>query len=76
MSLLNFSEKTFLVFGVANRKSIAWFVGKTLEQSGAKTSSAVDVPSVAEPISTVEASSWKGISFSLEISGFVLSTIC
>lgn len=35
MSLLNFSGKTFLVFGVANRKSIAWFVGKTLEQAGA-----------------------------------------
>ena len=35
MSLLNFSGKTFLIFGVANRKSIAWFVGKTLEQAGA-----------------------------------------
>ena len=35
MSLLNFSGKTFLIFGVANRKSIAWFVGKTLEESGA-----------------------------------------
>lgn len=35
MSLLNFAEKTFLLFGVANRKSIAWFVGQTLEQAGA-----------------------------------------
>lgn len=36
MSLLNFTGKTFLIFGVANRKSIAWFVGKTLEQAGAR----------------------------------------
>lgn len=28
--------KTILVFGVANRKSVAWFVAKTLEEQGAR----------------------------------------
>lgn len=32
---LGLSGKTFLVFGVANRKSVAWFVAKTLEEQGA-----------------------------------------
>ena len=33
---LQFAGKTFLVFGVANRKSVAWFVARTLEEQGAK----------------------------------------
>jgi enoyl-[acyl-carrier protein] reductase I len=33
---LQLSGKTFLVFGVANRKSVAWFVAKTLEEQGAR----------------------------------------
>src|SRR5207253_11424597 len=32
---LQLSGKTFLVFGVANKKSVAWFVAKTLEEEGA-----------------------------------------
>jgi len=36
MSFLNLEGKTFLNFGVANRKSIAWHVGKSLEEEGAK----------------------------------------
>ena len=36
MSLLDLDKKIFLVFGLANKKSIAWFVGKALEASGAK----------------------------------------
>ena len=32
---LQLTGKTFLVFGVANRKSVAWFVAKTLEEQGA-----------------------------------------
>ena len=32
---LQLAGKTFLVFGVANRKSVAWFVAKTLEDQGA-----------------------------------------
>ncbi len=33
---LQVSGKTFLVFGVANRKSVAWFVAKSLEEQGAR----------------------------------------
>jgi enoyl-[acyl-carrier protein] reductase I len=33
---LRVSGKTFLVFGVANRKSVAWSVAKTLEEQGAR----------------------------------------
>ena len=36
MSFLNFEGKTFLIFGLANRKSIAWFTGKLLEAQGAQ----------------------------------------
>jgi enoyl-[acyl-carrier protein] reductase I len=36
MSFLALSGKTFLVFGVANRKSVAWAVGRTLETEGAR----------------------------------------
>lgn len=32
---LELSGKTFLVFGVANRKSVAWLVARTLEEQGA-----------------------------------------
>ena len=32
---LEISGKTFLVFGVANRKSVAWFIARTLEEQGA-----------------------------------------
>jgi len=33
---LGLSGKSILVFGVANKKSVAWHVGKTLEEAGAK----------------------------------------
>lgn len=33
---LQLSGKTILVFGVANKKSVAWLVAKTLEEQGAK----------------------------------------
>jgi len=36
MSFLEVTGKTFLVFGVANRKSVAWAVGRTLEAEGAR----------------------------------------
>ena len=35
MSFLGIENRTFLVTGLANRKSVAWFVGKTLETQGA-----------------------------------------
>ncbi len=33
---LQLAGKTFLVFGVANKKSVAWFVAKSLEEQGAR----------------------------------------
>src|SRR5690349_5187999 len=33
---LDVAGKSFLIFGVANRKSVAWHVGKTLQQAGAE----------------------------------------
>jgi enoyl-[acyl-carrier protein] reductase I len=33
---LNLSGKTFLVFGVANRKSVAWHIARSLEEQGAR----------------------------------------
>ena len=33
---LQFSGKTVLIFGVANRKSVAWFIARTLEEQGAR----------------------------------------
>jgi enoyl-[acyl-carrier protein] reductase I len=33
---LNLTGKTFVVFGVANRKSVAWLVAQSLEEQGAK----------------------------------------
>lgn len=33
---LQLAGKTFLVFGVANRRSVAWFVARSLEEQGAK----------------------------------------
>ncbi len=35
MSFLNLAGKTFLVLGVANRKSVAWHVAQRLEEQGA-----------------------------------------
>ena len=36
MSFLGLEGNTFLVFGVANRRSVAWAVGKSLEEEGAR----------------------------------------
>ena len=36
MDFLQFKGKTILIFGVANKKSVAYFVSKTLLQFGAK----------------------------------------
>jgi enoyl-[acyl-carrier protein] reductase I len=35
MSFLGLEGKTFLVFGVANKRSVAWAVGRSLEEEGA-----------------------------------------
>jgi len=36
MSFLALHDKTFAVFGLSNRKSVAWAIGKVLEEAGAK----------------------------------------
>ncbi len=36
MDFLQVTGKRFVVFGVANRKSVAWHIGQTLEESGAQ----------------------------------------
>lgn len=36
MSFLKIEDKVFVVFGVANKKSVAWAISKTLEEEGAK----------------------------------------
>lgn len=36
MSFLNLEGKKFLIFGVANKRSVAWHIGKTLEEEGAQ----------------------------------------
>ena len=36
MDFLQLGGKTILVFGVANRKSVAWHIGQLLDQAGAK----------------------------------------
>ena len=36
MSFLNLAGKRFLVMGVANRKSVAWLIARTLEEAGAE----------------------------------------
>ena len=35
MSFLGITGKSFLIFGLANRKSVAWAIGKKLEENGA-----------------------------------------
>ncbi|MDE1045696.1 MAG: SDR family oxidoreductase [Nitrospinaceae bacterium] len=35
MNFLNFENKNILVTGVANKKSVAWYIAKTLEEEGA-----------------------------------------
>jgi len=45
MSFLGLTGKTFLVLGVANKKSVAWHVAQTLEAEGAKVVYSVRSPS-------------------------------
>ena len=36
MSFLDLSNKRFLIMGLANRKSVAWAIAKSLEKEGAE----------------------------------------
>ncbi len=50
MDFLQLAGKTILVFGVANKKSVAWFVGKTLEEAGAQVVYVVRSPERRESV--------------------------
>ena len=36
MSFLQLDDKTIVIFGVANKKSVAYHIGKTITEAGAK----------------------------------------
>jgi len=50
MDDLALSGKSFLVFGVANKKSVAWHVGKSLTECGAKVTYVVRSPERKESV--------------------------
>jgi enoyl-[acyl-carrier protein] reductase I len=50
---LQIADKSFLVFGVANRKSVAYHVGKTLEQAGARVTYVVRSETRQQQLSTL-----------------------
>lgn len=50
MDFLQLSGKTIVVFGVANKKSVAWHIGKTIEEAGAKVVYVVRSQSRAESL--------------------------
>ncbi len=36
MDFLQLENKSILIFGVANRKSVAWHIGRVLDEAGAR----------------------------------------
>ena len=50
MDFLDVQGKNFVVFGVANKKSVAWHIGKTLEESGAQVVYVVRSPQRRESL--------------------------
>ena len=38
MDFLELADKSILIFGVANRKSVAWHIGRVLAEAGASAS--------------------------------------
>jgi enoyl-[acyl-carrier protein] reductase I len=57
MDYLALSGKSFLVFGVANKKSVAWHVGKSLAECGAKVTYVVRSPERKESVTKLLAGS-------------------
>jgi enoyl-[acyl-carrier protein] reductase I len=57
MDPLGLVGKSFLVFGVANKKSVAWHVGKTLAECGAKVTYVVRSPERKESVAKLLAGS-------------------
>ena len=50
---LQLAGKTFLVFGVANRKSVAWHVAQSLEEQGARVIYSVRSDTRRQSLATV-----------------------
>ena len=57
MDYLALTGKSFLVFGVANKKSVAWHVGKSLSECGAKVTYVVRSPERKESVAKLLAGS-------------------
>lgn len=53
MSFLDIADKTFLVFGVANKKSVAFSVGEVLSESGASVVYSVQSAEAKESVSKI-----------------------
>jgi enoyl-[acyl-carrier protein] reductase I len=53
MDFLQVADKTFVVFGVANRKSVAYFIGQTLEEQGARVIYVVRSPQRRESLAKI-----------------------
>jgi len=51
VSFLDLNNKTILVFGVANKRSVAWHVGRILEEQGVRVIYSVRSPERAESVS-------------------------
>jgi len=51
MDFLQLSDKSILIFGVANRKSVAWHIGRVLSEAGAKCVYVVRDDSVRQTVS-------------------------
>jgi enoyl-[acyl-carrier protein] reductase I len=50
MDFLQLADKTIVVFGVANKKSVAWHIGSTLEDAGARVVYVVRSPERRETV--------------------------
>ena len=53
MEFLDIAEKTFLVFGVANKKSVAFSVGQVLSEAKAEVVYVVQSPEIEESVSKI-----------------------
>lgn len=53
MDFLGLKDKTFVIFGVANKKSVAYFVGKTLEDAGARPVYVVKSDEISKSVSSI-----------------------
>jgi len=53
MEFLDIAEKTFLVFGVANKKSVAFSVGQVLSEAKAEVVYVVQSPEIKESVSKI-----------------------